>query len=110
MHRLTRSEQKSLAYHQAVVEKLRAKPALRAVAIRRLEWYRERNPSGAMYYDRWHALLTGPMDDLIAAMLDPSDVGCSLRQENPFVDLVAQSERAAIYGATAARIDSMSLA
>jgi hypothetical protein len=106
MHHLTRGEQKSLAYHQAVAEKLRLHPEQRAIAQRRLSWYRERNPSGKVYYDRWEGLLAGPMDELIAAMLDLSDVGCSLRQENPFVDLIDQRERAAIYRAVAERIDS----
>ena len=106
MHRPTRGEQKSLAYHQAVAEKLQANPELRTIAERRLEWFRERNPSGAAYYDRWATLLAGPLEELIAAMLDPSDVGCSLRQENPFVDLIDARHRDRIYRAVVERIDS----
>jgi hypothetical protein len=107
MHTLTRGEQKSLAYHYAVADKLRVDPALLATARRRLQWYRERNPQGRRYYERWRQLLTGPLEQLLAAMTDESAAGCALRQENPFVDLISQRERAEIYRQVVARVDAI---
>jgi hypothetical protein len=93
----TRGQIKSLAYHEVVARRLRENPALIEVARARVAWLRERNPAGTPYYDRWDRLLQGPLEPLIAAMLDPSDRGHSLRQENPFMDLVTQRERAEIH-------------
>jgi hypothetical protein len=106
MQQLTRGERKALAYHMAVADKLRADPGLRATARTRLQWYRERNPAGKVYYDRWEELLTGPLEELLALLVDPSANACSLRQENPFVDLISQSDRAAIYRAVVEQIDA----
>jgi len=102
MQCLTRGEKKSLAYHEVVAARLRADPKLIEIAQQRLRWHRDSNPAGKAYYDRWERLLSGPLEVLIAAMLDPSPRGCALRQENPFVDLIDQRERAAIYRQAAA--------
>lgn len=105
MHSFTRGEQKSLAYHRAVAQKLRANPSLVDNVSRRLQWLREMNPAARAYYDEWQRLLQGSFDDLIAALLSESERSCALRQENPFCDLVSQPERAAIYRAVAQQID-----
>lgn len=105
MQSFTRGEQKSLAYHRAVAEKLRANPSLVNSASRRLQWLREMNPAGRAYYDEWQRLLQGPLDELIAALVSESESNRALRQENPFCDLISQPERAAIYRTVAQQID-----
>ena len=105
MRSLTRGEQKSLALHRAVAIRLRTEPSLLAVAKQRLEWLRARNPAGARHYDEWAGLLDGPLDTLIEAMISPSEPSCALRHDNPFVDLVNQTERARIYRETVAALD-----
>jgi hypothetical protein len=109
MHALTRGEQKSLAYHRAVADRLRVNPALVDVALRRLDWYKEKNPLSARYYAEWQRLLLGPLDSLMAALVSESDAACALRQENPFVDLIPQTERARIYQGVAHAIDHAQL-
>ena len=97
MRHLTRGERKSVALHRAIADRLRADPSLVAVARTRLDWLRARNPAAASYYDRWAQLLDGPPEQLLGVMVSPSDEACALRQENPFVDLVDQRDRARIY-------------
>jgi len=106
MHTLSRGEQKSLAYHRVVAEKLRDNPTLVEIARNRLQWYRSKNPPGGAYYDAWERLLAGPLAVLIETMTSPSDEACALRQENPFVDLVSQPERARIYRSVVESIES----
>lgn len=60
---------------------------------------------GTRYYDEWARLLDGPLDVLLDVMVSPSTHACALRQENPFVDLVNQKERARIYRMVADAID-----
>lgn len=109
MEQLTRGERKALAYHAAVADELRVRPELRNVARSRLQWYRERNPAGKQYYDRWEALLAGSLEDLLALLVDPSADACAMRQENPFVDLISQRRRAAIYRAVVQQMDAEAL-
>ncbi len=105
MQILSRGEQKSLALHKVIAARLRMDPSLGAIAHQRLGWLRVRNPAGKKYHDEWQLLLDGPIDALIDVMVSPSERSCALRQENPFVDLVDQKERARIYGEVAASID-----
>jgi hypothetical protein len=104
-HVLNRGERKSLAYHEAVAERLCADPSLVGIVRTRLQWYRERNPSSASYYDQWASLLSGPLSELINVMVGTSSECCAMRQENPFVDLISQRERAAIYRQVVEEID-----
>ena len=97
MPKLTRGEEKSLAVHRALVERVAGSDDWRAPVVARIEWLRSRNPASRPYYDTWQALVDGPREALVAAMVDPSPDGCSLRQESPFVDLVDQADRNRIH-------------
>jgi hypothetical protein len=104
---LSRAEHKSLALHRSLAAKLQAEPQSIATARRRLNWLRMKNPAAARYYDEWDALLDGDIERLIAVMTDASSHACALRQENPFVDLVDQRERARIYREVANKLDGV---
>jgi hypothetical protein len=106
MSSLTRGEQKSLALHRTLADRLRADPSRVGVARARLDWLRTKNPAGGRYYDEWRRLLDGPLAELLDVMVSPSARACALRQENPFVDLVDQKERARIFRAVADAIDA----
>jgi hypothetical protein len=105
MRPLTRGEEKSLALHRWIANRLQGDPALLEVVRRRLEWLRSKNPAGRSYYDDWARLLSGTMPELIAVLVSPSETACALRQESPFVDVVDQKERARIFRAVADEID-----
>jgi hypothetical protein len=105
MRPLTRGEEKSLALHRWIANRLEEDPLLLDVVKRRLEWLRTKNPAGRRYYDDWARLLDGTMPDLIAVLVSPSETACALRQESPFVDVVDQKERARIFRAVSHEID-----
>jgi hypothetical protein len=106
MSSLTRGEQKSLALHRTLADRLRGDPSLVGIARARLDWLRTKNPAGRQYYDEWCRLLDGPLDELLDVMVSPSELACALRQENPFVDLVDQKERARLFRAVADAVDA----
>ena len=107
MRGLTRGEQKSFALHRRVASRVQADPSALQLVRQRLEWLRSKNPAGGRYYAEWDRLLSGPLDDLLEMLVNPSERACALRQESPFVDLVDQRERARIYRAVEDEIDRM---
>lgn len=86
-----------LLYHRAMADKIRACPALRAVAVGNIDRWIERNdypPSVTQALLRWRELLTAaPLDDLLAAMTDPTERGHQVRQNTPFAGILTQEER-----------------
>jgi hypothetical protein len=88
---------RSLRLHEAVAQRLVRDPSLLAVAGQRLHRLREVNPHGAVYHDRWAALLDGPLARLLRTMTEPSEQAATLRQESPFTGLVPADERRRIF-------------
>ena len=94
-HRL--AELRSLAYHRAVVERLREDPTLIDRARSRVEaWMRDpdRSPGHAR---AWRALLDRPLDELLAFMTEDSERARELRQSTPFAGFLSPRERWAIW-------------
>ena len=57
---------------------MRENPEMRELA-------RERLPRiAAGYRDAWSALLSGPLEQLLATLVDPSETATALRQASPF--------------------------
>jgi hypothetical protein len=106
MSSLTRNEVKALALHRWLAARLVEDPSLVGLAKRRVMRLETSNPAGAAYYREWRALLDGPLEGLLAVLVDPSEHGCALRQESPFVDLVDQKERARVLRAAATAFDA----
>ena len=90
-------DQLGLLYHQAMAEKIRLRPALRGIALDNIERWIARNdypPSVLRALGRWRELLTSaPVDELLAAMTDPSEHGHQMRQNTPFAGILTQEER-----------------
>jgi hypothetical protein len=90
LHRL--AEERSIAYHRAVAERLRREPALLEVARARVEgWLAEgRSP---FYAGRWRELLSRPLDELLAFLSDPGEDARAMRQATPFAGMIDPRER-----------------
>ncbi len=86
-----------LLYHRASAEKIRRQPELRRVAVDNIDRWMERNaypPSVVRALTRWRVLLTtASLDELLAAMTDPSEDGHQRRQNTPFAGVLTQEER-----------------
>lgn len=93
----------SLALHRAIAERLRADPGgVLSHARRNLIRLREAHRGGHsdVWIDRWQALLDGPLDRLIAAMVDPAQDARDLRQSNPFAGVLSPREHRAVVRST----------
>ena len=96
-----RLDERSLAIHMVVAEKLRTDPALLNRARGNLTRWRA-TLSGA-WMDEWQAVLDGPLERLLSFLGDRSERATRLRQSSPFAGVLTQQERRAIYESYPAR-------
>lgn len=95
--RLTREDQRSLAYHQIAVKKLADNPLIVLNRARRtLNKMRRHHPNAKAHFDRWRVWLKLPLDELIAKILDPSMTAREMRQVTPFAGILSPEERSKI--------------
>jgi hypothetical protein len=95
LHRL--AEERSIAYHRAVAERLETDASVLERARRRVEqWLAagEPHPAYARAWADWLALAPA---DLRARLVDPSEVGRAMRQVTPFAGAIGPRERWAIW-------------
>lgn len=97
--RLTAPERRTLSLHRAVASKLAIDPdgVLRRArenlkVIRRAD----RRGHGSAYADQWEALLDGPLNALLDALVDTSQAARDLRQSSPFAGVLFDDERLSI--------------
>jgi hypothetical protein len=45
------------------------------------------------WIEEWGRLLDGPLEDIVAALIDPSDRGYELRQSTPFTGVISEEDR-----------------
>ncbi len=86
LHRL--AEERSLAYHQLVCERLAADPLLLQHARGHVERWRDQGLLHPEYADAWSHILALPAEARKAAILDPGERGRALRQVTPFAGAV----------------------
>jgi hypothetical protein len=103
LHRL--AEERSLAYHRAVAERLRREPGLLGVARARVAaWLAEgRSP---YYARRWSEALAGPLEAVIALMVDEGEAARAMRQATPFAGMLDPRERWRIWRDVRARLEA----
>lgn len=92
-----RIDQRSLALHHAVAEKLRAHPELIEIARQNLtRWYAGAGRSQP-YLDEWRRILDLPLEEVLALMEQDDERMTALRQSSPFAGVLEPAERWAIY-------------
>lgn len=77
------ADERSLALHRAVAERLGNDPSLLARAVARVAAWSE-DPIRHPYAADWRALLTGSLDELRSALVSTEPTMCTLRQASPF--------------------------
>jgi hypothetical protein len=92
-----RIDQRSLALHRAIAEKLRADPSLVDVARENLDRWSQGNSRSQPYWDAWRALLNHPIEDVLMSIVEESERMTALRQATPFAAVLSPAERWAIY-------------
>ncbi len=97
---MKRIEERSLALHEAAIDRMTADPSLLDRARSTLRsWiarYAER-PPGALL--EWKEILSQPLDEVSAVALERSPHGDRLRKSSPLSVLVPRGERRKIYAA-----------
>jgi len=96
-HGHERIDQRSLALHRAVAEKLRTTPALVAIARENLERWAATAGRSSPYLDEWSRILDLPLEDMLRLIEDEGQRMTDLRQSSPFAGVLDPKERWAIY-------------
>jgi transcriptional regulator with XRE-family HTH domain len=94
IHPLTREDLRSLAYHRAVVEKLKSEPtAVLRKAHLNLKMMTKKHPDVKKLFDCWKQWLALPVDQLVIFCLDTSLFARDMRQVTPFAGVLSAKER-----------------
>jgi hypothetical protein len=98
------AEERSLAYHRLVADRLLSTPSLVEQARARVQGWLEEQRS-AFYAQKWLQLLDGPLEELVDLLRDPKEEARALRQATPFAGLLAPKERWALWRQVRKRLE-----
>lgn len=102
-HRL--AEERSIALHAAIVQRLRSNPAILERARARVQAWRRSGTIHPAYAEAWIALLSQRTEELCAALVDPSEEARAMRQSSPFAGALDSRTRWAIWREVRARME-----
>jgi hypothetical protein len=91
------AEERSLAIHRVVAERLRRDPALLDAARARVRGWLADGSVHRAYAEAWDTLLGGPTERLFEALIDPGETARALRQCSPFAGVVDPRTRWSIW-------------
>lgn len=92
-----RIDQRSLALHRAIADKLRADPSLLTIASDNLDRWSRQNGRSQPYWDAWREILKRPLNEVLSLMVEESEKMTAMRQATPFAGILTPKERWAIY-------------
>lgn len=101
-HRL--AEERSVAYHRVIAERLRDQPAILDSARRRIQDWLASGPAAPAAAPRWAAVLAGDTTSIAAFLVERSEQADELRQSSPFAGALDPRERWQIWRATRDRL------
>jgi hypothetical protein len=104
------AEERSLAYHRQVAELLALHPEMLASFRARAFAWATSGESHAPYGQKWLALLDGPFEQLLEALVDPSERARALRQSTPFAGAIGPRERWRIWREVREQMESQAIA
>ena len=87
------AEERSLALHRAIAEKLRSEPSILERARERVRSWAERGGAHTYYVDAWADVLSRPIDEIEAFLVDGSEHARALRQTSPFAGALSARDR-----------------
>ena len=94
-HRI--AEERSLALHRLVAERVLASPELVDEARARLKRWLATGAFDPSWGTRWLEILDRPTEDLAALLTDPGQRARDLRQSSPFAGAIDPRERWAVW-------------
>jgi hypothetical protein len=97
------AEERSIAFHRVVADRLRADPRLALAARARVARWARDGALAPAYADAWIAVLDRPLEELCDVLVDPGERGRALRQCSPFAGALDPRTRWRIHRAVGAR-------
>lgn len=92
-----RIDQRSIAMHRAIAEKLRANPALLEIARENIARWTPAAGRSRHYLDAWLEVLEMPLEEMLRLIVEDTEEMRAMRQNNPFAGVLQPRERWAIY-------------
>ncbi|HBL31256.1 MAG TPA: hypothetical protein DD490_30890 [Acidobacteria bacterium] len=102
LHRL--AEERSIAYHGAIAERLGAQPEILDNARRRVEGWLASREGQRFYARKWAEILAADVATVAAFLVDRSELAIELRQSSPFAGALSPQERWKIWRETRDRL------
>ena len=90
-------DERSLALHRRIAEKVLADPALLDKARDNLRRWQQIEGSPKLALAEWEQILGGPTDQIAQFLTEQSERATRLRQSSPFAGVLSEAERKAIY-------------
>lgn len=94
-----RLDERSLALHRLVAQKVQANPVLLDKARGGIRRWQAANESPSLALAEWEQILSAPVDQVAAFLVERSERATRLRQSSPFAGILTEAERRAIFDA-----------
>jgi hypothetical protein len=92
-----RIDERSLALHRRVAEKILAEPALLDRARTNVHRWQAASGAASLALAEWEGILDMPLEAVAAFLTERSERADRLRQSSPFTGILTEAERRAIY-------------
>jgi hypothetical protein len=99
----SRLDERSLALHRLVAEKLVADPTLLDLARANVARWQAANDTPSFALAEWQEILGQPVSEISKLIVERSEHATRLRQSSPFAGILTEVERKAIYESFSAR-------
>lgn len=94
------ADERSLAYHSAIAERLQLQPEILEDARRRVQTWLEEKANPPFYARRWAEILAGDAASVAAFLVERSELATELRHSSPFAGALQPAERWKIWQET----------
>jgi hypothetical protein len=98
-----RLDERSLALHRLVAQKLQDAPTLLDKARDNLRRWQEANGRSSLVLAEWERIISGSVGQVVAVLVERSEKAARLRQSSPFCGILTEAERRTIYESYSAR-------
>lgn len=98
-----RLDERSLALHRLVAQKVLADPALLDKARANVRRWQNSHDSPSFALAEWEQILNNPVADVRKFLMERSEQATRLRQSSPFTGILTEAERLAVHESHSAR-------
>ena len=99
MNKQKRSDERSLALHRMIAEKLRHTPSLWQIPQDNIARWKERSGRLPPSIGEWERILnTKAREEILALLESDSEESIRLRSSSPFTGILSENERVKIFG------------